>query len=106
MPLIGRFADDSWNGCNGMYDSGNRYESIDNSNVDLVQDLLKSLTTKKIDSKWYIKINKSLGVSECKIKDITEKTVLLEFLNDSVPRSSIRYALSDIEFIEEIKIKD
>lgn len=100
MALIGRFTDDIWN---GMYDSGNRYESIDNSNVDLVQDLLKSLTTKKIDSKWYIKINKSLGVSEVQIKDITEKTVLLEFSNDSIPRSSSRYALSDIEFIEEIK---
>lgn len=100
MALIGRFEDDSWN---GMYDSGNRYESSIESIDDLVQDLLKSLTTKKIDSKWYIKINKSLGVSEVKIKDITEKTVLLEFLSDCVPRSSSRYALSDIEFIEEIK---
>lgn len=98
MALIHRFEDD---GYEGLYDSGNRYETIDNSDIEIVQDLLRTLMKKKIDSKWCVKINNSLRVSEVKIKDITEKTVLLEFLNSSL--DSTRFSLSDIEFIEEIK---
>ena len=116
MALINSFSDEY---CVDSYSSYDNYvtsykeskaaeENINNALNKEIRDFrdfleyTQSVSTFKVDSKWYIKINKSLGVSEVKIKDITEKTVLLEFLNNCVPRS-VRYALSDIEFIEEIK---
>ena len=108
MSLIGRFDDDSYDGLykpyEGLYDSGNRYETADND-VDIVQDLLTKLSDKKvpeIGEKWFVKINGSLSLAEVKIEDLTDRTVLLcfyEFLN---PQST-RCSRLDVEFIEKIK---
>ena len=53
-----------------------------------------------INDNWYIKINNSIGLSECKIKELTEKTVLLEF--NGILSKSYRYTKSDVQFIEKL----
>lgn len=53
-----------------------------------------------VGDKWYVKIRDSLALSEVKITEVTEKTVLLYPLSHS-PFKEVRYRKFDIEFIEK-----
>lgn len=50
---------------------------------------------------WYIRIKDNTEISTMIVKDLTEKTVLLE--HDRLASIAPRYALNDIEFIEKAK---
>lgn len=55
-------------------------------------------------SRWYIKITPYINavLSEARVVQRTEKTVLLD-INSRFNTVDERYAISDIEFVEEIK---
>ena len=64
----------------------------------------KELTINQIEEllvgdKWYIKIRDSQTLSEVKIIEVTEKTVLLSWEN----LIKTRYKKMDIEFVEKVK---
>lgn len=61
----------------------------------------------KSGDKWFVKLHEAKCLTEQKIVEVTEKTVLLERIDDnSCLHSKLRYKRSDIEFVEKVNYND
>ena len=58
----------------------------------------------KVGEIWYVRIRDNTTLSTMKVKDLSEKTVLLISTTDEAcMKSGYRYSLTDIEFVEKAK---
>jgi hypothetical protein len=57
----------------------------------------------KVGDKWFVKLQGASWLTEQKIIEVTEKTVLLQQMDDSLARHAhLRYKKTDIEFVEKV----
>jgi hypothetical protein len=57
----------------------------------------------KVGDKWFVKLQGASCLTEQKIIEVTEKTVLLQRMDDSLARHAhLRYKKTDIEFVEKV----
>lgn len=53
---------------------------------------------------WHIRIKNNVTLTTMKVKDLSERTVLLiTTIDEACMKSGIRYEINDIEFIEKVK---
>ena len=57
----------------------------------------------KVGDKWFVKLQGASCLTKQKIIEVTEKTVLLQRMDDSLARHAhLRYKKTDIEFVEKV----
>jgi len=57
----------------------------------------------KVGDKWFVKLQGASCLTEQKIIEVTEKTVLLQRMDDSLAlHTHLRYKKTDIEFVEKV----
>jgi hypothetical protein len=57
----------------------------------------------KVGDKWFVKLQGASCLTEQKIIEVTEKTVLLQRMDDSLAgHAHLRYKKTDIEFVEKV----
>jgi hypothetical protein len=58
----------------------------------------------KVGDKWFVKLQGASCLTEQKIIEVTEKTVILQRMDDSLAgHAHLRYKKTDIEFVEKVQ---